>query len=133
MKKSPVVHFEMPYKDAKRLSVFYSNVFGWDMNDAGEQMGNYVVAHTTETDENQMVQKPGNINGGFFPYDAKEAGRNIPSFVIEVENLDTAMEEIKKAGGEIAGEPQPIPGIGMWAVFVDTEGNRVSLLEPRQK
>lgn len=130
---SPVVHFEMPYKDADRLSDFYSKVFGWEMQQAGEMMGNYVVAHTTETDANQMVQKPGNINGGFFPQDDKEPGRNMPSFVIEVENLNEAMEEVKKAGGKIAGEPQEIPGIGMWAVFIDTEDNRVSMLQPRTK
>ena len=43
------------------------------------------------------------------------------------------MENVKKAGGKIEGEPMPIPGIGMWAVFTDTEGNRVSILQPDTK
>ena len=81
MKKSPVVHFEMPYKDAKRLSDFYSATFGWDMQQTGPEMGNYVVAHTAETDENQMVKTPGTINGGFFPQDEKQPGRNVPEHV----------------------------------------------------
>lgn len=132
MKKSPVVHFEMPYKDAKRVSDFYAKVFSWDMQHMA-QMGNYVVAHTTETDENQMVKTPGTINGGFFLWDEKTPGRNMPSFVISVDDLNTAMEEVKKAGGKIESEPSEIPGIGMWAVFTDTEGNRVSMLQPRQK
>jgi len=47
-KMNPVVHFEMPADDSKRMSDFYSNVFGWQMT--GEEMGNYVTATTTETD-----------------------------------------------------------------------------------
>jgi predicted enzyme related to lactoylglutathione lyase len=80
-----------------------------------------------------MVKTPGNINGGFFPYDESQPGRNIPSFVIEVENLETAIEEVKKGGGKIIDQPQPIPGIGMWVVFTDTEDNRVSLHEPEKR
>jgi predicted enzyme related to lactoylglutathione lyase len=41
MSKNPVVHFEMPYKDAKRVSEFYKQAFGWGMNETGEDMGNY--------------------------------------------------------------------------------------------
>lgn len=129
-KMSPVVHFEMPYKDRSRLSKFYTNAFGWEMQSTGPEMGNYVVAHTTETDDKQMVKKPGNINGGFFPYDDKIPGRHMPSFVIQVDDIKKAMEEVKKAGGKIEGEPTRIPGIGMWVVFIDSEDNRVSLLQP---
>lgn len=35
MKKSPVVHFEMPVKDNKRVVEFYTNVFGWGMQQFG--------------------------------------------------------------------------------------------------
>src|SRR5688572_28561643 len=67
MKSNPVVHFEMPYENAERLAKFYTNAFGWQMNKLGSDMGDYVTAATTETDENQMVKAPGTINGGFFP------------------------------------------------------------------
>lgn len=30
-KMNPVVHFEMPAKDKKRVADFYSKVFGWDI------------------------------------------------------------------------------------------------------
>jgi len=32
MKRSPVVHFEMPYENSERVKAFYENVFGWKMN-----------------------------------------------------------------------------------------------------
>lgn len=126
MKTNPVVHFEMPYIDAKRVSRFYTSVFGWIMNDAGADMGHYVVAETAETDKNRMVKTSGTINGGF--YKKSKSTNPYPSFVIAVDNLEKAMDLVKKAGGKILGKPQNIPGVGMWAVFKDTEGNRVSLL-----
>lgn len=127
MSKNPVVHFEMPYKDAKRVAEFYSKAFGWSMNEAGEEMGHYVVAHTAETDENRMVKTPGTINGGF--YDETKSEYKEPSVVVSVVDAKKTMEDIKAAGGEILGEPQDIPGIGLWGSFKDSEGNRVSILQ----
>ncbi len=123
-----VVHFEMPYKDPKRVADFYSKVFGWSTKELGEEMGHYITAQTTETDENQMVQTPGTINGGF--YDLKQTpDSKEPSVVIAVEDVKKSMEDIKAAGGEILGEPQGIPGVGLWVSFRDSEGNRVSILQ----
>lgn len=131
MKKyNPVVHFEMPYEDSTRVSKFYSEAFGWDMRKLGEEMGGYVTAGTTETDENRMVKTPGNINGGFFPKKADSAQH--PSVVVAVTDMHEAIEKVKKAGGEVLGEPVEIPGIGHYVSFMDTEGNRASLLQPRR-
>jgi predicted enzyme related to lactoylglutathione lyase len=128
MKSNPVVHFEMPYEDHSRLSKFYSNVFGWQMNKLGKEMGDYIVARTTETDENRMVKTPGTINGGFYP---KSSGAPTePSVVIAVDDINDAMNKIKSSGGELIGEPVEIPGIGQYLSFHDTEGNRVSILQP---
>ena len=132
MSKNPVVHFEMPYKDAKRVVDFYSKAFGWKMNKMGPEMGGYVVAETAETDENRMVKTPGTINGGFYDLSVSPTSTT-PSVVISVDDVKTAMADIKAAGGEILGEPQEIPGIGIWVVFKDPEGNRVSILEAKRK
>ncbi len=34
------------------------------------------------------------------------------------------------AGGKVLGEPMEIPGVGQYSSFIDTEGNRVSMLQP---
>ena len=127
MKTHPVVHFEMPYKDAKRVSAFYQSVFGWGMADAGPDMGHYVLAQTAETDANRMVKTPGTINGGF--YDITKASPE-PSVVIAVDDVEKSTKAIQRAGGTMIGKPQNIPGVGLWASFRDTEGNRVSILQP---
>lgn len=129
-KMDPVVHFEMPYEDKNRMADFYKNVFGWAPQMLGPEMGNYVVMHTSEIDpKTKFPTKPGRINGGFYKKPEDKMGQ-APSVVIAVENVDEKLKEIKKAGGKIMGEPMDIPGIGRYGSFVDTEGNRVSVITP---
>jgi predicted enzyme related to lactoylglutathione lyase len=124
-----VVHFEMPAKDTKRMSDFYSNTFGWQTQQMGADMGNYVLATTTELDENRRPKQPGAINGGFYPR-TDDPATHAPSVVIAVDNLQEHIKKVAAAGGKIIGEPMPIPGVGLWVSFFDTEGNRVSMLQP---
>ena len=126
---NPVVHFEMPAEDRKRMADFYTNVFGWQTQLMGEEMGNYVTVATTETGENGRPKMPGAINGGFYPV-TKEMPNAVPSIVIAVDNIKESMKNITKAGGKVLGEPVDIPMVGSYVSFIDTEGNRVSLLQP---
>ena len=129
MKMDPVVHFEMPAKDGKRVSDFYSRAFGWKMSQMGQEMGNYVLATTTETDENTKRPKaPGAINGGFYPL-TPDMPKD-PSVVIAVESIEESMKKITDAGGQILGAIMDIPGVGKFVSFRDTEGNRVGILQP---
>jgi len=51
------------------------------------------------------------------------------------------MKGVEDAGGKILGsmnakgeyvlEPQMIPGVGLWISVMDTEGNRVSILQAK--
>ncbi|HVQ00842.1 MAG TPA: VOC family protein [Candidatus Thermoplasmatota archaeon] len=119
----------MPYENSERLMKFYSEVFGWQMQKLGEEMGEYVTAATTELDEHRMIKRPGVINGGFYP---KHPDSPVcPSVVIAVADLKEAMQKVVDAGGKILGRPTEIPGIGQYVSFTDTEGNRVSLLQPK--
>ncbi len=129
MKKSPVIHFELPYIDAKRVSDFYSKVFGWDMSILGKEMGDYILAGTTET-KDMMPLKPGAINGGLFP--ASDKNNRYPLVTIQVENINEAIEKVKKSGGKVLGKPQEIAGVGTYIAINDSEGNRTSMLQPKQ-
>lgn len=129
---NPVVHFEMPYEEGERLMKFYAHAFGWQMRKLGKDMGDYVTASTTETDENRMVKTPGAINGGFFPK-KPDWPAQYPSVVIAVDEIDDAMARVADAGGKVLGGPMEIPGIGLYVSFVDTEGNRVSMLQPQRR
>ncbi|HSX06785.1 MAG TPA: VOC family protein [Candidatus Saccharimonadia bacterium] len=139
-KMNPVVHFEMGYLDRERMKQFYSTAFGWSVQQFGEDMGNYVVAQTTETDEGGMVKTPGAINGGFYAK-TDDPSSQAPSVVISVDDINEAIEAVTKAGGKILGAMQPggvhamepvmIPGVGLWISAEDTEKNRFSILQSK--
>ena len=40
------------------------------------------------------------------------------------------MDAVRRAGGEILGDPMSIPGVGEYVSIRDSEGNRVGMLEP---
>lgn len=126
---NPVVHFEMPAEDTKRMADFYTNAFGWGIQIMGEEMGNYVVVTTSENDDNGRPKMAGTINGGFYPV-KKDDPPHYPSVVIAVEDIKESVKKVAEAGGKIIGEPVEIPSVGLYVSFIDTEGNRVSILQP---
>ena len=134
MKMQPVIHYEMPAQDRKRMANFYSKAFGWKAQMMGEDMGNYTVVTTTEVDEKTKRPKtPGAINGGFFE---KTKDAQYPSIVIAVDDIKAAMKNVEKSGGKVLGgqkprQPDDIPGVGLYVSFIDTEGNRVGMLQPK--
>jgi predicted enzyme related to lactoylglutathione lyase len=124
-----VVHFEMPYENRDRMKSFYETAFGWQTQTMGPEMGNYVLATTTETGPDGMVKTPGAINGGFYEKPSDGDGLH-PSVVIAVTDLAESIRRITAAGGTLLGEPMEIPGVGQYASVRDTEGNRVGVLQP---
>jgi predicted enzyme related to lactoylglutathione lyase len=124
-----VVHFEMAYQDRDRMKAFYETAFGWQTKTYGPEMGNYVVVTTTETGNDGRPKTPGAINGGFYEKPEDPAG-HAPSVVIAVSDINEAMRKVTAGGGTLLGEPMEIPTVGLYVSFRDTEGNRVSLLQP---
>ena len=124
----PVVHFELPAEDRERMAAFYTAAFGWQTELLGPEMGNYTVVTTTESDGSRPTT-PGAINGGFF-LKTSDPASHAPSVVIAVEDVNAALKAVEQAGGTIAGPPQEIPGVGLYGSFRDSEGNRMSVLQP---
>jgi len=126
-----VVHFEMPAEDKGRVAKFYTDAFGWDMQQMGKDMNDYLMAVTAPVDPvTKRNATPGTINGGFFDKQDKDGYRE-PHLVINVENLDESIKKVTAAGGELFGEPMDIPGTGRYVSFRDTEGNLVGMLQPK--
>ena len=127
---NPVVHFEMPAEDRKRMANFYSQVFGWQTQQMGPEMGDYVVVTTAESDENGRPKRPGSINGGFFQKTNENGSSQHLSIVISVEDIKNHIKKVEAAGGKVLGEPVKIAGVGLYASLIDTEGNREGMLQP---
>lgn len=123
----PVVHFELPADDRERMAAFYTAAFGWEAEMFGPDMGNYTVVTTTPT-ENGRPTAPGTINGGLYLRTAAVESQ-VPSVVIAVADIERSSRAVEAAGGKLSGPPQAIPGVGLYASFIDTEGNRMSMLQ----
>lgn len=124
----PVVHFEMPYDNRERMAKFYKSVFDWQIEMLGPEMGHYVLATTAVSDARPRAPA-GSINGGFYPRNPEWPAQH-PSIVIGVADIKTSMKKVASAGGQVLGEPMDIPEVGEYVSFFDTEGNRVSMLQP---
>ena len=137
-KMNPVVHFEMPSENKNRMVKFYSSVFGWKTEQLGPEMGEYVMVTTSEVGDDHFPKQRGTINGGFYQK-TDDSVSNHPSVVIAVDDIQESMKKVTEAGGKILGgdpnkpgEPGDIPGVGLYCSFIDTEGNRLSMLQPLQ-
>ena len=122
-----VVHFEITYDDHARAKDFYGSVFDWDLMD--NDMGNgqvYTTATTVPIDEQMRPKEAGAINGGF-----TGRGKETPSPVITigVDSIDDTLKKVESSGGSIVTPRTPIPDMGAFAYFKDSEGNVMGLWE----
>jgi uncharacterized protein len=120
--KSPVVFFELPANDMNRAKSFYEKVLGWDIMPTYD---NYFFAITSESDQLKIPKQEGRINGGIQKKDDTIGSLRL---MISIEDLDMAIENVLKEGGQIKIPPKKIPGY-YYAIIIDTEGNEINLAE----
>lgn len=120
-----VVHFEIPFDDKDRAMKFYKENFGWELNDLGPKMGDYVLAYTAKTDKENMVEEKGAINGAL-----TQRGKNTqaPIVVIQVDSIDETVKEVESSGGKLITAKMPIPN-GSYARVADSEGNVIGIVD----
>ncbi len=86
------------------------------------------IAITTDTGANGP-EKPGAINGGFFPKKPDLPAQH-PFVVIAVDDIKESIKKVMETGGEVLDEPIEIPGVGLYVSIMETEGNRIGMLQP---
>lgn len=117
-----VVHFELPFDDKDRAKKFYSETFGWQIDEMPEIP--YTSVTTTPVDESMRPIEPGSINGALV-----ERGKDAPAPVItiSVDSIDEFLKKIEAAGGKSITPKGEVPDMGYFAYFTDTEGNVIGL------
>ena len=136
-----VVHFEIHAQDLERAKKFYSDVFGWQMDQMGGEYGNYVVLVSgpgpDEIAAGIVTMENVGINGGMMKGNAPKppAGMGPNAFVciIGVDNVDAMLDKVKSASGSEHMAPMDIPNVGRVAYCGDTEGNIFGILTPVMK
>ena len=119
-----VVHFEVPFDDGDRARSFYKEAFGWQVMEMPE-MGYTIVMTGPSTDSGPT--ESGFINGGMLS--REQAATSGPVVVIDVENIESALEKIGGLGGSTVVGKTPVGDMGFAAYFKDSEGNTIGLWE----
>jgi predicted enzyme related to lactoylglutathione lyase len=126
-----VVHFEIPVDDLDRAKGFYAAAFGWELSTMDMPGGGrYTGAMTTATDEQMRPTEPGAINGGMMERTSQTPN---PVITIGVDSIDETLARVDAGGGETIVPRTPIPGMGAFAYFKDSEGNTMGLWETSQE
>ena len=120
-----VVHFEIPYDDAERARRFYTDAFGWDVQDLS---GHYARAFSGPVGEDGFPAESGYINGALLK---RESPTDRPVVTIGVDDIDEALAAVEAAGGMTLVGKQDAGEFGWAAYFKDVEGNLMGLWQAR--
>ncbi len=119
------VHFEIHADDPQRAIAFYTDVFGWTVNQWEDNP--YWLVSTGPTDQ------PG-IDGAILPRMGDRPGDGAPVVgmvnTMQVDNLDAALAKAFERGGGLALDKMVIPGVGTVAYVLDSEANVIGMLQP---
>jgi uncharacterized protein len=107
-------HFEIPIDDPDRAEKFYTDAFGWQFN-RFEGAPSYYGLATTGDDS------AAGINGALYQRDEMTT----TMLTMSVDSIEDAEAKILAAGGEVVTPKAPVPGMGYFAQYKDTEGNTI--------
>jgi predicted enzyme related to lactoylglutathione lyase len=113
---SPLGRFswnELATSDYKGALAFYSDLFGWEPQDAMD-MG--------EAGIYQIYSRGGEPLGGMFNKPDEMPGPPMWLYYISVQDVTTAVETVKELGGQVVNGPMEVPGGDMIAQCLDPQG-----------
>jgi predicted enzyme related to lactoylglutathione lyase len=102
---------DLTTNDVAVANRFYQELFGWEIEDQGEEYGHY-----------GMATLRGKTVAGIGPIQPGEAMPSVWSTYLATPNLDTTMAKVKDAGGTVVMPPMDIGEAGRMAVAADAAG-----------
>ena len=115
-----VVHFEIPADNIDRAKKFYGELFGWKIEKyPGLPMDYWMI--TTDRQEGGM-----GVDGGMLQRQQPEQHITI---YIDVPSVDAYLGKVTGMGGQVVFPKTAVPGMGYFAVCLDTENNGFGLWE----
>ena len=124
---SPVVHFEIIGRDPQRLRDYFGPLFGWEFDTSApvsaavSEPAGYGFVERTATPDGAGI--PGGVGGGpAYPAQAL--------FYVGVENVEAALAEAERLGGQRRMGPERAPSGLVVGHFTDPEGNLIGVAGP---
>ncbi|HKX72618.1 MAG TPA: VOC family protein [Candidatus Saccharimonadales bacterium] len=126
---NPVTWFSIPADDIEQAKDFYNKAFGWEIQpetkEADDRYSFNIALTTPDNDAEFNPTKPAIVNGCIVK---KAIGVTTPVVLLQVEDLDAAMQRVKTAGGSIVSEKIPMGSLnGSFVLVKDPEGNMLEL------
>jgi len=115
MAHGDITHIDIPADDLQRAVSFYSQLFGWDINEMPGFEGY------------PMWSAPNGISGGGLGL--RDGNLQVPRSYVEVDSIDDALKKVAELGGKTVQEKMEISPTSWWASFEDSEGNQIGLYE----
>ena len=111
--------FEIPATDISRAKKFYQTILGTEMNET-EMFGTKMAFFPTDGS---------NISGAIVQgEDYTPSSQGALVYLNGGSNLETSLSKVETAGGKvIVPKTQISPEMGYFAIFIDTEGNKIAL------
>lgn len=120
-----IVHFEIPADNVEKLRKFYGGLFGWKIEKMPGPV-EYWSIQTVPVDKKGAPIRPG-VNGGMMK---RQNPEHKPVNYILVDSVDEHSQRIEALGGKVIVPKMEVPGVGWWALALDTEGNQFAILQP---
>jgi uncharacterized protein len=124
-----IVHFEIPADDIERAKNFYTELFGWKIEKLlGMDTGNSSSSSDMEYWMITTTDEKGNkaLGGGMM----KRKMPQQPNInYIGVKSVDEYASKVEKIGGKVVLSKMAVPGMGYFAVCLDTENNAFAIWE----
>ena len=119
-----IVYFQIPADDIERSKKFYNELFGWKIDKSPEAntpegMENWSI---TTTDHNGKEALGGGMSKRQMPQ------QQITNF-IDIGSVDEYLSKVERLGGKVVVPKTAIPGMGYYAVCLDTENNSFGIFE----
>jgi predicted enzyme related to lactoylglutathione lyase len=118
-KMPTIVHFEIPTDDLERAKRFYTELFGWKIEKYPGPMEYWMI--TTTDEEGKKA-----LEGGMMQ--RQDPQHPITNY-IDVPAIDEYAVKIENLGGKVVLPKTAVPGIGYFAVCLDTEDNIFAIWE----
>lgn len=116
------MYIELQADDVERAARFYHDLFGWDLDEAGE----------SSPTKHWRFRADG-LSGGILKRSAPapEPDQSTNAFVcsFKVDDFDQAVDRITGLGGQVALAKFAVPGQCWTGYFLDTEGNTFGVYE----
>jgi predicted enzyme related to lactoylglutathione lyase len=117
-----IVWFEIPADNPGRAKKFYNGMFGWKVNPMPHMDGyNHVdTGGVDASPDGAIMQRMCPEHQGYTNY-------------VTVDSVEKASAKVEKLGGKVHKPKTAVPGMGYFAICLDTENNVFAVWERNEK